>query len=478
MIICAMRRDQPFVAEQAMSILRRTLVIILLSGIAFLGLTYLITQVTLAQGYRDLEQRDVRTNLRRVSNAITAEVNRLVALAQQSGPWDDTYLYVQGTGPDYDYVAINLTDVVLTQNQTGFVMITDEAGQVMAFRSVDLSTGQAVPPSENMRAFLLQNPVFVRHPDEKSTLGGVWVVAGQSVIIASVPVLNSLAEGPIKGAFIVGRYLDNAYLRTLSQATQVQIEAYPSNAFALSEVARTLNRPGANGDLPLVVRAENDATITGYTSLSDGAGQPTTILQVEMPRVIYQQGQTSLLYYLLLSVAALFATGLVLLFFIRQYVLRRVARLNTEVGQIGVEPGAAGVTVEGRDELSALGKQINTMLRTLDRARLDREQLYRRVEKLYSFSRALTQGLTARDLLKTVARFAAPDGSCSLMYAENDEGGQPRALVLSEVVLPDDRPPATIGQRFVVGEFPLVNLFLTEAFRTVIIPRTWQKMRA
>jgi PAS domain S-box-containing protein len=123
---------------------------------------------------------------------------------------------------------------------------------------------------------------------------------------------------------------------------------------------------------------------------------PALMLRAEMPRAIYQQGQTTLLYF----VASLWLVGfvfvVVIVLLLEKSVLSPLTRLSLSVGNIGKsgDPSArvslvnkSGSKSAGRDELSSLTDEINRMLDALESS----HKALRQSEQHYS---ALVESLT------------------------------------------------------------------------------------
>ena len=86
-----------------------------------------------------------------------------------------------------------------------------------------------------------------------------------------------------------------------------------------------------------------------------------------LPRRIYEQGQASLLQFLLLLLAAGMVFGAITMYLLERFVISRVGKLSDDITQIGAS-GDLGrrLHVSGHDELAHLGDTINSMLEDLE----------------------------------------------------------------------------------------------------------------
>jgi PAS domain S-box-containing protein len=116
-------------------------------------------------------------------------------------------------------------------------------------------------------------------------------------------------------------------------------------------------------------------SLAAFQELYDINGQPAAILRVLLPRRIYEQGQASLLQFLLLLLAAGMVFGAITMYMLERFVISRVGHLSDDITQIGAS-GDLGrrLHVSGHDELANLGDTINGMLEDLERVQFERHQ--------------------------------------------------------------------------------------------------------
>jgi signal transduction histidine kinase len=137
------------------------------------------------------------------------------------------------------------------------------------------------------------------------------------------------------------------------------------------DIPADLNKEGVFSE-SIIVRALNENSISGYTLLKDIHGDPAVLLDVSLPRPIYNQGKASI-YHLLVSllVVGVIFSGMFLLF-LEKLVLSRLTNLNTDVKNIEVNAAFSGRVRpdKGTDELSNLGRSINGMIEALERSQV------------------------------------------------------------------------------------------------------------
>ncbi len=134
------------------------------------------------------------------------------------------------------------------------------------------------------------------------------------LLFAARPILTSEGQGPPRGTVFMGRFLDRAELDRLSDITQLSFSIFrytdprlPDDAIQVRELLIEENSP--------LIRPLDKASLTSYTLLSDVFGQPALLLQINMPRDIYQQGKKSI-YYLLIWMTLIGLGGVALTYWL------------------------------------------------------------------------------------------------------------------------------------------------------------------
>ncbi len=352
------------------SLQAKTLQAVALTVLALVVVLYIPLRAIVLGSFLKLEEQEVRRHVERARNALDGEVLALGRVARDYSAWDETYAFVEGRDPAY--VQANYADSTFAENRLGLVAIFDRAGGVAFAKGFDLVAGRerAVAPAEVER--LRADPVLLRHPGlDSAVIGIVRLPDVGPWIVASRPIVTSRLDGPIRGAMVMGRPLDAAETARLAAATQLSLGLEPADAPARSP-ADAEARASLSRESPVAVRPIDERTIAGHALLRDVDGDPALVLRVELPRDIYAEGKRGTLYLGLTLLAAGLACAGVISAELRRLVLKRLARLSTDVADVG-ERGdlSLRVTEAGTDELGRLGGSINGMLEALER--LNRE---------------------------------------------------------------------------------------------------------
>ena len=131
-----------------------------------------------------------------------------------------------------------------------------------------------------------------------------------------------------------GPLLDAAEIQHLADLTLMPVDAQTLSSAKLSPDFRAAAAAISEGS-PHFIHPLDSQSLAAYQVLDDIYGRPAVIIRVLLPRTIYEQGDTSLLQFLLLLIAAGFVFGAATLYLLERFVISRIANLTENVTQIG-----------------------------------------------------------------------------------------------------------------------------------------------
>jgi len=318
-----------------------------------------------------VEREYTARNLQRVMHAIDQTVQHYDRVTYDWAAWDDTCAFIVNS--NRSYIQHNLVDQTFEGSAINLMVFVNPSGTIMYAKAYDLAQKRAVAVPRELAGHLGPQTRLVAHSNEEGRVGGLLCLDRRPMLVVSRPIITSENKGPIRGALIVGRWLDEAELARLRKVTQLQMAMHcrhttnVMNAFARATIV--------GRDTNVRVDAGTGATghdVYGYVQLCNIYGQPCTITAVPMPRTVYARGRATVR-------AAMLMLGLTGVCFIvlasvtlERFVLRRVARLHDDVTRISTTgDSAARVAADGTDELAHLGTAVNAMLTRIEHGRQD-----------------------------------------------------------------------------------------------------------
>lgn len=347
-----------------MTIRKKTLLII---GVTFVGLVvilYFVSQSILLSSFGRLEEEETRENIERVVAALENNISFIDATADDWATWDDTYAFIEDKNTTY--IESNLIDGTFVNLSLNFMVYINTAHEVVFAKAVDLDTGKEMPFPSGLLGHLTANEPLCCHDKTDSSVSGIILLPDKAALVASRPIITSAGEGPIRGALIMGRFLNATEIEQLSETTLLSIatsrvddKTMPADFRSALGVLSAAN--------PTTVLVLDEETVAGYSLVPDIYGKPAFVFRADMARDVFQQGQASSAYLILSIVLVGLVLGLGVTLLLENQVLSRLARLSRQVGAIGTRSDlSARVTLPGKDELAKLAGTINVMMEALE----------------------------------------------------------------------------------------------------------------
>ncbi len=357
-----------------MSLRQKTLLLTSIILISLMAVLSASLSTILLNSFIRLEEKNTRRNVQRVKEALYDKTQELGNLTEDWAAWNDTYEFIEDRNERF--VQGNLTQTTFSNLQINYLILFNRNIQQIYGQGFNLAQEQYTGIPTSLRNKLTANSILLQHVDTHDISKGIIVLEEGLLLIASHPIVTSENKGPIRGSLIMGQYLNESTIKSLEQQTQLSLSLHkldsPQINKQLKEVAAQLKPTeeefsGNILEAPILVEPLNKKTIFGYALLPDISGQPKILLQVELPREIYQQGLNSFGYLMisLLLVSLVFGAGS--LFLLEKLVLSRLANLSKDVQKIG-STGDLSLRVKalGEDELTSLATTINSMVQKLE----------------------------------------------------------------------------------------------------------------
>lgn len=375
-----------------MRIWNKTLAILGITFIFLFAFLIVTTEQIMGNGFTELEEEEVAKNVGRATAAMNTKINTLDLVVSDYAPWDDSFYFVQGQYEEY--IEENLYAETLANLQLNMILFYDTSNQLYYAAGVDLETVEEREVSAAMIEHIKSQNVFFSHPTPTSHVAGIITSPEGPLLIASHPITQSSRQGAIAGTLIVARYMDEALIEQLEETTNLNLDIRPFQESGGTSDSNPLQTAVAEVN-DIQINYVSEASVIGTTVLNDINGNPLVIVDVEMPRGIYQQGRSSIEYMLYAILAIGFVFGLVLTVSLDRFVLSRLSLLSNNLTAI-TEKGSLSsrVQMEGNDELHDLTDNINQMLGSLE----EKEKVIKTLDLLESSLESIDAGIMVVDM--------------------------------------------------------------------------------
>jgi diguanylate cyclase (GGDEF)-like protein/PAS domain S-box-containing protein len=341
-----------------MKTLRSTMTtVVLLASATMLVLSVLVISMVYTDGFSAVERENALRDLTRVRNILDGEVHSLASLTRDWAWWDDTYAFMDNRNAAY--IESNLTFSTFEEQHLRFVVYLHNDGSVATGRLADLDRGVFLPLPGQLQQALRE--LWQRGQDYGTEgLSGVLLFDGVAHIVSAMPVLTSMPSGPPRGACVMGRVMDEAFVQRAEAEAGLDLSLYVAGAPDVPDLVRDL------ADAPGTVRALSPARLMAVAPIADVFGSPSLLVAAKMSRPLHALAGRVVRYHIAGVIAPAMVLVAVVIALMDSLVVSRLSRLGRQVSRITKGPGYSGaVELSGTDEVAVLAHDINGMLEQL-----------------------------------------------------------------------------------------------------------------
>jgi PAS domain S-box-containing protein len=327
---------------------------------------YEVSQKIMLDNIAISENKEAESNAQRFITNLNLVLQSINSTDNDWSSWDDTYQFIENNNTAY--IDSNLPDETFIHLGLNVMLFINQSRQLVFGKAVDLENQKNIDLQDTEISQIVNNN-FLYTNDHSQSEGGLILFADTPMLVISQPILTSADEGPVRGALIMGRFLDKSQSNVLAQAVGL-----PFEIFAIGTSQMPLDFQLASKSLsptePVFAQVKNETNVAGYVLLQDVSGAPIVIARVDSYRSAYLQATTSLNYLLVSFIVlgiVIFAVTAILL---DKVVLSRVSQITRDVTKIDPKNEQRNyVYIKGNDELSNLGCKINGMITVIQDSR-------------------------------------------------------------------------------------------------------------
>ncbi len=362
-----------------MTLQNKTLLIVSICIIATIWAIYLISQTIVMESFQELENNYVRDSSQRVEEIIENEFEYLSTLANifaySAGGME------QGVNNLHQSMIEKISRIAGNTDLNLVAIFPVNNSTPVGYYSVSGNPSDNILPSSWQQVMSPEHPLYIpRSPDGRSN-GLVVTAEGQALMVASSRIVNENKQDQVQGTIIIGRLIDTAEIQKLSRMAKLSLRIINVNNIAQDNQLFGIYR-SLTVNAPYRVQVQDDLMINGLTLLRDVKDRPAFVVEISLPRDIYQQGQAAQQYFTKLLVIVGITTMTIVLIMINYLVLSRLNRFRKGIVEIQATGDLTSqVNLGGNDELTVITNIFNRLLNGLHHSQQELEnQINERIE--------------------------------------------------------------------------------------------------
>jgi sensor domain CHASE-containing protein len=333
--------------------LRPKVVLLLSSFFVLLGATLLLAQQRiLLPSFAELERDGARTDMERVKNTLTRDLDLLYSMTADWGNWDATYRFMQ----DHDsaFIKSSMTVNAIQGYKADAVALVEPSGKFAWATAITPNSGLPMDLDLIARGALPEGHVWWSALRTGKGAQGLLTTNRGPMLAAIAPVLDGSGNGPYRGMVLLGRLVTDEEIARIGEQAQVKLFRALQPASVPSEAAR----------FDSLVERDGFTDITHV--FEDVAGSPALALRIEVPRKISARGHQVVAYEsaFVIGAAALVLLGMIVV--VNRSVLAPLMRMTHHAVTIGAgDDLTPRLDIERRDELGELAREFDRMVAKL-----------------------------------------------------------------------------------------------------------------
>lgn len=333
-----------------MNIRKKGVIITIVAFMCILLILNITASEIIQHNFNDLESEEVIDNLEIAKELISSQSETLAVTASDWGQWDDTYNFVNN-GSD-SYIEENMYVDAIANLQIDAMLFYGLNGNLYYAIGVDPDTYTEKEISTDLLNSIISSKKLFSNSSQLSYTNGLIDTPDGLALIASNPITKSLDVDSVAGTIVVVKYLDDPVIKEMRKKSKLYL---------------TFEDFNYNIETSNPVTFVNASTIIGTAVLKDINDNEIELLNVIMPRDMYQRGTSvgkSIMY--ITTILGLICYSLITFYVDREFFSRMLA-LNNNLKVISKDGSRSlRVDISGHDELNELAYNINTMLDSMD----------------------------------------------------------------------------------------------------------------
>ncbi len=325
----------------------------------FAGLDYIIQRTVVFPSFVKLDYEHAMTDVDRVVGAIDREIHHLSLFVADWSVWDDTYEFIANRNEEY--IDSNLGDTTFVDDRLNAMYYLDAEGAVVWGRTLDTETGEELGLAAFGRDKVDLPASLMYHKDVDGTSHGIILTEKGPMMIASCAIVTSEKTGPVRGALVMGRLLDDNVVELLADQTGVglKILSIEEGKMFLGSADSGCGDEGCS----IAISERGSDLLVAYMAFKDIEGSDAFIIETSVDRDITAAGRVATHSAMASILAISLLVLMVVLAFVKHGVCDPVRSLIRHIASIK-ESGDLSMRLElnRSDEIGVLGGEFDEML--------------------------------------------------------------------------------------------------------------------
>ncbi|MFZ4404191.1 MAG: CHASE4 domain-containing protein, partial [Pseudobdellovibrionaceae bacterium] len=332
-------------------------------GVYFFSISYIKSRFVL------LETREATKSGERARDSVQFSLTDLEARMLDWSRWGDSQNFLLNKNPGF--VEANLTESALISLKVNVLVFINSRNQIQWAGQSDYRSLEKLKNLDPEKiSFLKDNLDFFKFTAVTDSPKNIISKINNEVYLLTVqPVIGSEGEGPLAGALIAGRRLDDAFMNDLSKNLKMDFKMIGSNEhrsnILLEDFVKSYDADGdGKEDNDISLYYQNKDFIKAYTPFQDFKGETIFYGMLTMPREIAALGYSTIQSMIVttLVIALFFIVSLIVL--LDKLFLKKMGQLSNDVKKLQGSDGriVSELLLKANDEIGFLAHEINFLL--------------------------------------------------------------------------------------------------------------------
>jgi len=296
-----------------MSLRTKIVLIVTLVVALYAAGDHLLQRLALMPSFAHLYREQVRKDLTRAIDAIQAEIDYLDLACRDRATSDEACAFVTGDDPEGSrrYQRAHLGSEVMAQDEIDLLYVCAPDGSVLWSEVRDWRSGLRLAlrdlPEERLS---INHPYLVREntprrfeaASQRGYVSGLVLTEHGPMLLSARPILPGSGLGEVCGTLILGRFLNAAFVRELSERNSLDIAVWPVDGSTLPAAEQAVLSEVTAAAHPVAFERGEDL-LDVYTTLQDLRRAPSLLVRARVPREIWAQGAIAARYAMLSTLA-------------------------------------------------------------------------------------------------------------------------------------------------------------------------------